>query len=203
MSKEFYCAFSLIFSYQHITLVKAIGFGIIQAKIIVSSVCFLLFLVYIAALWSWLLVSPGHKSPLGLNCCANPFYAHVVGDRHVSYDGRRSVLPVLQWSSCSLFRRQATSYSGLLHQTASERLPPSSTGVSLPDPPGMVISTSLYLPGATRCQLGGLRLLWQRLWARLAWRWLELTATESQVSLKCSLLPLGKVGYCRVYQVCE
>ena len=50
VKREFYRAFSLIFSYQHITLVKAIGFGITEAKIIVSSVCFLLFLVYIAAL---------------------------------------------------------------------------------------------------------------------------------------------------------
>lgn len=38
--REFYCAFLLIFSYQHITLVKAIGSGIIQAKIILSqSLC--------------------------------------------------------------------------------------------------------------------------------------------------------------------
>lgn len=127
--------------------------------------------------------------------CSWPFYVHTVGDCHVSYDGCRSVLPVLQWSSCSLFRRQATSHSGLLHQTASERLPPSSTGVSLPDPPGMVISSSLHLPGATDCQLGGSGCCGKG--SEPIWPGDGLT-TESQVSLKCSLLLLGKVGNCKV-----
>lgn len=86
-----------------------------------------------------------------LNCSANPSYTHIEGDHHVSYDGCWPVLPVLQWSSCSLFRRPATSHSDLLHQTASEWLPPSSTGVSLPNPPGMAVSSGLRLPGAVDC----------------------------------------------------